>query len=384
MKRQIAALALAIHRRLLPAGAYSGVMLMPYFWLPYLAFLFIAWFYRPVSALELAGTLAAIAAFLVMYFRGFNARAELPWLIGGIAALGIAMTPFNVGGVTFFIYAGAFCAFSGPAWRGLLLLVVLITAVVVESLLLGRPVGQWIWAPMITAMVGLANFHFEQMTRKNLLIRQSREEIRRLAATAERERIARDLHDLLGHTLTLISVKAELAGRLAERDLTGAAREVRELEGIARDALAQVREAVGGYRAGGVAAELVSARLALQAAGVALKIELADVADTPEQDAVLAMIVREAVTNIVRHADASQCRMLLRRKGSALVLDVCDNGHGGRRDEGNGIRGMRERVQAVGGTLAVDFGPHGARLRVTVPTQPSSGCKVGEELEQTA
>lgn len=360
---------LGIHRRLLGDGATLGWI--PYIWLPYLCFLFIGWFYGPVGAIEIVGTLAAVGLFLAMYFRSYSARPrEMPWLIAGTAGIGLALTPFNFGAEVFLIYAAAMCGYVGHGARvAFAFLVVVIAAQVGELLLLDLPVGQWLWGPLVAFSVGLGNLYFSERSHKNQLIKQSQEEIRRLATTAERERIARDLHDLLGHTLTLITVKAELAGALAERDLPGAAKEIRELEQIARDALAQVRRAVGGYRSD-LAGEIANAGVTLRAANVAFEANTASGGGCgKEQDAALAMVVREAVTNIVRHAGARTCRLSLEHDALGTTLDIRDDGVGGRRKAGNGIRGMRERLEELGGTLSVEFDANGTSLHAAVPAR---------------
>jgi two-component system sensor histidine kinase DesK len=195
-----------------------------------------------------------------------------------------------------------------------------------------------------------------------------------LAAVAERERIARDLHDVLGHTLSVIVLKAELAGRLVERDPERAIREMADVERTARTALAEVREAIGGYRAKGLAAELEMARGTLAAAGVALSCESPIPRLAVEEETVLALAVREAVTNIVRHARAQHCRMRFANtadKFRSLVVE--DDGAGMlqagvRHIEGNGLRGMRERVVALGGRLLIGDGDGvGTTLRIELP-----------------
>ncbi|HET6726186.1 MAG TPA: sensor histidine kinase [Gammaproteobacteria bacterium] len=360
--------ALGVHRLLLPQGVNAGWL--PYLWLPYLGFLFMVWFYRPVSVAEIIGTSAAVCVFLALYFRSYAGRPrEMPWLIAGIAAIGLGLTPFNIAAGVFFIYAAAICGYAGlRARNAVIMLIAVIVTQVGEYLLLGIPAGQWVWAPLVGVTIGLANLYFGDRARKNRIIEQSQDEIRRLATIAERERIARDLHDLLGHTLTLITVKAELAGTLAARNMPRAAEEIRELESIARDALAQVRQAVGGYR-GDLAGEIANAGVALRAAGVGFEAEVLDSARNAEQDAALAMVVREAVTNIVRHAGARMCRLSLRREGGEMLLCIDDDGTGGRCDEGNGIRGMRERLQAIGGALKIEFGGRGTCLCATLPVR---------------
>jgi two-component system sensor histidine kinase DesK len=184
-------------------------------------------------------------------------------------------------------------------------------------------------------------------------LKLSHDEVRRLAALAERERIGRDLHDLLGHTLSLITLKAELANRVFERDPVAARREIADVERVARDALTQVRRAVTGIRAAGFAAELASAKLLLESNGICLNYELADVALPAETETALAMTVREAVTNIQRHAQATQARIALRIDGERLVLAIEDDGRGGAMVPGNGLTGMRERLAGIGAELRV-------------------------------
>jgi two-component system sensor histidine kinase DesK len=196
----------------------------------------------------------------------------------------------------------------------------------------------------------------------------SQEEVRRLAATAERERIGRDLHDLLGHTLSLITVKLELSRKLFGRDRDAALREITEAEKVARHALSQVRSAVSGIRAADIAAELASARLLLESSGVRLEYD-APPSDLPaEIEHGLSLILREAATNIARHANASCARIELVRGPASMRMLITDNGRGGVERHGNGLSGIRERVRALNGTLAIESPRgRGTSLKVTVP-----------------
>ncbi|HET8552128.1 MAG TPA: sensor histidine kinase [Gammaproteobacteria bacterium] len=357
-------MALGIHHRLLPPDHHADWT--PYLWLVWTGFYFLS-LVPPTTAATRAATLLALAAFFPLYFRYYWAHGwERHSIIILIAALGIALTPFNLAGGGLLIYAGAFAGFSLRPRKALAAVGGLAIIAIIEYVALGFSPLEWIWAPTITIVAGLANVWAAERMRQNRELRRSQDEVRRLAAIAERERIARDLHDLLGHTLTLITVKAELAGTLAARDLPRAAAEIRELESIARDALAQVRQAVGGYR-GDLAGEIANAGAALRAAGVEFKADTAAAGCESDKDAALAMIVREAVTNILRHAGAHECRLSLKRRADSVILEITDDGSAQHRDEGNGIRGMRERLQAIGGTLTLDFGAHGTRLRATIP-----------------
>jgi two-component system sensor histidine kinase DesK len=199
---------------------------------------------------------------------------------------------------------------------------------------------------------------------------RKQEEVEHMATIAERERISRDLHDLLGHSLSLIALKAELARKLMHRDPEACAREVGDIETSARQALAEVRAAVTGYREKGLASALASARASLAAADVQLieaveRIELA-----PALENVVALALREAVTNVVRHAGASRCSVSLSLEHGVAVLRIADDGQARSETEirhGNGLSGMRERVASVGGRLALRARA-GLELELRIPT----------------
>src|SRR5690348_921082 len=349
------------HRKLLPNAPWAGWT--PYLWLLYLGFFFVQWPGQPPwSATVYVLAIIAGFMFLVLYFRSFNCNErELARLLAGISTLGYVFVPLTGTGHTFIIYACALTAHYGNLRKSLTALALILVGFEIEAgIMYFMPQtpyahSMWFWLPtvMIGGIIGAANAWFADDEAKRRVIVQSQEEIRRLAATAERERIARDLHDLLGHTLTLVTVKAELAARLLERDAAPAAGEVRELERISRDALRQVREAVGGYRSGGLNGELVNARVALEAARVTLSAEIDPRGCPPSHDDLFALVLREAVTNIVRHSGARRCSVEMRRDGEAVQLTIRDDGRGGTLREGNGLRGMRERLSILDGTLHI-------------------------------
>lgn len=194
-------------------------------------------------------------------------------------------------------------------------------------------------------------------------------EVARLAADEERLRIARDLHDLLGHSLSLIVLKSELAGRLAEQGSPKAVAEIRDVESVARLALQEVREAVTGYRRRGLPDELDNARAALTAAGVTATVTTAGTPLPGPLDELFGWAVREGVTNVVRHAGAGRCAITVNAGDGTAALEITDDGRQAAAYEaGSGLTGLAERVEAAGGTL--EAGPRasgGFRLRVLVP-----------------
>ena len=210
--------------------------------------------------------------------------------------------------------------------------------------------------------IALAMFGFFEMMRGNRALAEARSELARLAAENERSRIARDLHDLLGHSLTTITVKAGLARRIGTSDPARALVEMGEVEALARRALADVRAAVANYREVTLAAELATGKELLRAAGVAADLPSAvDVVDDRHQE-LFGWVLREGLTNVVRHAHATSCAVLL----STSSVEILDDGVGGQPLSGDGLAGLRQRVAAAGGRVeAGPRHPNGWRLRVS-------------------
>jgi two-component system sensor histidine kinase DesK len=353
--------------RLLPESSPLGWT--PYAWLVYLSFFVVYAVWRNTAGDWLIDGLA-LTAFLVLYFRGFwlSGPALLP-IVFGIVAIGLLTAPRNPGASCFFIFAAGFVGEVGKPAVAVRWLLVILAIVAVETLLFALPAQFWIPALVISLLVGGSNIHFCEVRRKDRALIQAHEAAEHLATIAERERIARDLHDLLGHTLSIIVLKSELAAKVAERDLARAMREIRDVERISRNALAEVRHAVYGYRGERLVDELATARTALEAAGVTLTVESADVALAPEHERTLSLGLREAVTNVVRHARARQCRITFEEDGRGVRLTVEDDGVGGDAVEGAGLSGMRARLAEIGGTMERDA-HRGTRLILLVPRQP--------------
>lgn len=356
----------AVHRRLLPPEANVGWL--PYLILTYTGFFFMKYLFTDASTLEAVAVVLTIPVFLLLYF---NAYWRSGWeLLPHLAALGILGTlwaPHNVGANVFFIYACCFAGWIAPVPRAALAIAAIETWAMVVAYFLQADLAFWVPVLIFGTMSGLICIYHAGQARRAAELRLSQEEVRQMAQVAERERISRDLHDLLGHTLSTITLKAELAGRLVERDPARATAEIRKVEEVSRAALAEVREAVTGMRTRGLAGELEHARIALKAAGVQFVVEGAPPELPPANEAVLAMVVREAVTNVVRHAQASRCRVSIRNEGRETFVEVHDDGRGGKLLAGGGIDGMRARLAAVGGRLEVGD-ELGIRLRAWLPS----------------
>jgi len=343
----------------------------PYLWT--LSLLFMLWKYAYVSIglVELFLLVLTVLAFYVAYFNSFwhsNLRA-LPQLLV-VLAMGLAWAPWNPGASNFFIFAAAMCArIDRKRYAYLGIALVLVCACLVAPYV-SLKINFLVPVLLVGAPVGAACITEESLRRSREQLIRSQEEIAHLARIAERERISRDLHDLLGHTLSMITLKAELAGKLLERDPQACRNEIRDIEHTARQALSEVRSAVTGIRQTGFSHELATARASLAAANVGLTEDVEPCALPATLESVLSLALREAVTNILRHAGASHCEVRMTLESGMVVLRVRDNGRalpdGGAIEHGNGLRGMRERVAALGGRLALRV-ERGVALELSLP-----------------
>jgi two-component system, NarL family, sensor histidine kinase DesK len=341
----------------------------PLLWVLYLGFFFVQPVVEHVSRKQwLLDGLGAVI-FLVLYWGIFLLERPRPLVhVGGMVLLGVTFLPFNPGGCTFFIFAAAMIPFlvetQGRAFAGLGMIAIVGA---IEGTLLRLSGWEIFWAAGFPVFIGVGNVFFAERNRMNRKLRKANEEIENLAKVAERERIARDLHDVLGHTLSVITLKAELAGKLIDRDPQRARKEIREVEEISRQALSDVRDTIRGYSTKGLVAELAQAKSTLETAGMTVQCDAATSMQLPAlQESVLSLAVREGVTNVVRHARASHCRLRIEQQNDSCRLEIADDGQGFSTAEGNGLRGMRERVEMLGGTLE-RRNKSGTTLTITLP-----------------
>ena len=355
--------------RLLPEDSPLGWT--PFAWLVYLSFFVVyAAVYNEPHHWLIDGPL--VVAFLVLYFRGFwvsgNALLRIAFAIVAIGLIGSVRNP---GASCFFIFGAAFLGEVGPPARAVRWLLVIVGIIAVQTWAFGLSPAFWIPAIVISVLVGGSNIHFCEVRRKDRALIKEHERAEQLARVAERERIARDLHDLLGHTLSIIVLKSELAAKLAGRNPARAVVEIREVEQISRHALAEVRRAIHGYRGERLCDELEKSRKVLEAAGVVLDTDIEPLTMAADTDRALALALREAATNVVRHARAARCAVTLAQEGGVVRLTVEDDGIGGELVEGAGLSGMRSRMVDVGGQLEYD-GRRGTRLTLTVPVRQAT------------
>ncbi len=354
------------------------------------------WFITPWYRNTLSGWLWFIlfyATFLLSYVQisRCEGRKQLVWL-GIMFLLGYLYYPFCKSAAGEFVYPVVISIFflrqvkaSTAFFRFVVIAVVQSIGVLLETWLLHHNFDIAENVIFFIVAVGLSNFAYSRHMVATDQLQRANDEIEHLAQVAERERIARDLHDLLGHTLTVIVLKSDLANRLFSTQPELAHREIAEVETTARKALAEVRQAVAGYRGDGLPAEITSARRALTTAGVQLTTNIDYVTFSPALADTLCLVLREAVTNVIRHAGATACRLDLHRDGDSLIMQIADNGSGELGTEGNGLRGMRERVTAAGGTLHRQRSTGGgteliASLPLNLPPTSSAEPSSGKQL----
>lgn len=341
----------------------------PLLWVVYLGFFFI----DPVMSHASLGIwlldLGGAVIFLFLYFGLFF--LENPYAlshIGGMVLLGVLYQKINGGACTFLIFACAMLPFCVETQAAAFIGIAAIGAIGgIQTYFLHADGWRIFYSTLFPVLIGAGNTFFAERNRMTRKLSKAHEEIENLAKVAERERIARDLHDVLGHTLSVITLKSELAGKLIDRDPERAGKEIREVENISRQALSDVRDAIRGYRSKGLVAELAQAKATLETAGVVVQCDAATTLQLPAmQESVLSLAVREGVTNVVRHANARNCRLRIEQQHGMCRLEIADDGRGFVTVEGNGLRGMRERVEMLGGTMD-RRNRSGTTLTITLP-----------------
>ncbi|MET7395412.1 histidine kinase [Dactylosporangium sp. NPDC005572] len=320
----------------------------------------------------LAIALIAVGAVLVVV-GGLGAARTTMVVAVLLTALGVATVWFNSAATVFMVYAAGFVA--GAASRGTArrwfvgLTVLLLLLASASAILMPFRLAAFAAPILLVWLIGNSVMADVDSSRESARLRVDNVRIERLATLGERERIARDLHDLLGHTLTGIVVRAQLIRKVAASDPARAAAEATDVEQLARDALTEVRAAVSGWRHHALDTEIDFARDVLTAAGVELFVHTdTNVSMSPAVEAAVALAVREAVTNVVRHADARVCRIGIITAGGDVRLTVADDGRGTGAPDGSGLSGMRERISGLGGHVDRRM-DGGTTLTIRVPAQ---------------
>jgi len=339
----------------------------PFAWLIYSLPYLVTSLLSPAFEGERAWYLASYVAFLWLYFYGHFVRTpRVLWIIAGLDAIAFFGSIRNPSAACFFIYGSALIANGFAPKPARLVLVSQVLVGAAASAALNMEWWYYMASVVISALVGAVTIQAAAKAAGDVRLRMAQDEIERIAKLAERERIARDLHDVLGHTLSVVVLKSELAQKLMSRDPSRALQEMAEVERISRQGLAEVREAITGYRSSGLAAEIEHVRETLTAAGIDATIEARPIALAPAQETALSLALREAATNVIRHSAATRCHIKFYAQDGSALMEVQDDGRGGDAPFGNGLSGMRERVQALGGALMRET-DRGTRLQIRLP-----------------
>jgi len=327
-------------------------------------------------ALAAVGSVTFVAFYLGRAMRWPSSDRETLITVGTMALVATVLTVFerSTWGLLFVYTAAAGGLRLAPNRNFVAVVGSTVLCLVCMSVAGETDTGTIISITATTLGIGVLFMALGGVIRANIELREARAELAELAVAEERLRFARDLHDLLGQSLSLIALKAQLASRLLPDKPEEAARHVADLQTVSREALGEVREAVSGYRKTTLAGELAGARMALEAAGIEARFESPEVALPPEVEAVLAWTVREGATNVIRHSGARHATIRIEPGMAAANAEILDDGPGAGADggSGHGLVGLRERVHGLGGRL--DAGPRpegGYSLRVSVPVEPA-------------
>ncbi|MEU3073340.1 sensor histidine kinase [Streptomyces laurentii] len=328
------------------------------------------------------GLLTFNTLYIAVVIRAFHPRTrETPLTWGLLIALGAVTFGLTIGygesWLLLFPLLGLAVGAVTRRGRMLRLITIPLTAAVAAVTFIKASWDSFgvVYGTFISIMVTATILALDQTVNE---LRETREELARAAVEKERLRFSRDLHDLLGHTLSVIVVKSEAARRLAPRDLDAALAQITDIESVGRQALTEIREAVTGYREGSLTTELDRARDALSSAGIEPVVRQSGPPLEPQTEALLGWVVRESATNAVRHSGATRCEIEIGGGPERVRLTVTDNGTGAGSagtaagTSGSGLKGLHERLAAAGGTFTSGPLPQGGfRVTAELPVEPA-------------
>lgn len=368
-------LLLKIHYFLLPQDEDIGYAV--YSNLLFLSLFFGNLYFRPVHGIDMVITIAGLMTFLVIYFRAFSAqKSDLIYYIAAMCLIGVGLSEINIGANVFFIYAAAFSGELYNKKKAFITLLSVLGFIIFYSVITDKSSYFWLPAIFMSITLGLLNINRTEVFKKNNALKQSQQETKHLAKIAERERISRDLHDLLGHSLSVITLKSELAGKMIDKGVSPEKikTEIKAVEELSRKTLAQVRDAVKGYNIATIQGELLQVRVATKAAKIELiaNIELELLSTDIESE--LALIIREAITNVIRHAETEKVWIDLKQVANHLTLTISDQGQITAIKEQSGMQNMRTRINQLGGEMNVLSAPN-TQLKFTLNIPEKSQTK---------
>jgi two-component system sensor histidine kinase DesK len=359
----------------------------PYIWLIYLPLFFVPVIIFQQNIMQLVWVALISIVFLIVYFRSYWANSQqVAWYLIAMMVLGAWGASITPTASTLFIYASAMCWRLKTSKQAYLMLAAVMMTIIALSVIFSYDVYFYMPGLIFSLLTGLTTIYQCALREKKQELILSRQETQRLAKVAERERIARDLHDLIGHTFSVITLKADLAGRLMDKgrhtgsdnDLDKARSEIKQLETISRDALSQVREVVSGYRSSDLLSELANAKYVFASLDIQFDYHLfglseAELEGDMQANKELAIVLRELVTNIIKHAKATKVSVEVKKRDQGIILLVQDNGQGMASEPGAilgfGLKGIHERITKLQGwvKLGGDTDQLGTLSEIYVP-----------------
>ncbi|CCQ11130.1 sensor histidine kinase [Pseudoalteromonas luteoviolacea B = ATCC 29581] len=344
-------------------------------------FLPLVFSWERLSATDLVMQFISFVAFVGLYAIALDRKGAnvFPVLIGMMLVCSFA-SQYTLGTQSLFGYIAYFCGFSFLFPINVLMLVLLLGVVSLNGLVIIPDAEYYFWGPAVLLSVGLFAFGWMEQRERVHYRReqQSQQQLEQMAAIAERERIARDLHDVLGHSLSSIALKAELSSKLLNAGQTArAAIESAEVAALARDLLSEVREAVSGLKAKGVHAEIEHAVELLNKKGIVFERNIQHVELDATKETALAMVLREAITNIIKHSKATHVIVSLWQDEQQVNLSIRDNGKVSNLHFGNGLTGIKERIEALHGTLELKTN-NDLSMQISLPVK--TGLMLNREI----
>ncbi|RZA06376.1 MAG: sensor histidine kinase [Moraxellaceae bacterium] len=343
----------------------------PWLWLGLSLYYFVPLFYIKFDLLSLIFLISAYTAFVMLYLRAVKIDRRIVWQpIAGIIAIALLVTPLSPGSSTFFFYVGFLIGFSYSTRTYLILLSSLLILIMALHFRYEYPVPFFV-LPATSGLITISLWGYIERMRASSQMRwvQSRQEIQQLAVIAERERIARDLHDILGHTLSSIALKAELAEKLLKQEKIHDVRQhLSDLHHIARESLSLVRQTVSGYKHRGLSGEVIQLCDKLRQNGFSVELTGDIPSLTPRAETALILALTELTTNILRHSKGNHCELSFTVSGENILISMQDNGCIRSITPGNGLKGIQERLHAIAGDISAQIA-NGCRFDITLPAQ---------------
>ena len=343
----------------------------PWIWLIFSIYYFVPMYYMELDAHQYVFLMGAYILFVILYLWATSLKTHQMWKpIVAIVAIALAVTPISPGSSSIFPYIGFLIGFSYSTRTYLALLAGSIIGIIGLQFYYQYPVPFFAF-PAISGTVAISLWGYIERIRFSSRVRwlQSREEIQQLAIIAERERIARDLHDILGHSLSSIALKAELAEKLLKQEKKLEAQQhVAELHQIARDSLSLVRQTVSGYKHRGLSGEVIQLCDKLRQNGFSVDINGEIPTLSPRAETALILALTELTTNVLRHSNGNHCQLSFSADSDNITISMQDNGCIRSITPGNGLNGIQERLHALAGDISAQIN-NGCRFDISLPAQ---------------